>query len=258
MTESEFLKVAEHAAEEAGRIISGYAGNLSLQKYSGGSDITTQADYEAEAKILEVITVSYPTHNIISEEKGRIDNHSDYTWIIDPLDGTVSFVSGIPNFAVSIGLLKGNQPILGVVNRVAEGELYFAEQGIGAYLNGNKISVSRTEKLESAFLGLEFGYKERVEDINRFFIPLIDKVRYPYILGGVASSMALLAKGTLDCYAHRAKIWDFAAGVVLVSEGGGNSTDPKGQPINWLAGDWIEVVASNGLIHNEILEALKR
>lgn len=140
---------------------------------------------------------------------------------------------------------------------MVDNELYWAEKGKGAFLNGKRIHVSQEKKLKNSVVGLEFGYYERERDLKLFHRPLLNKVRYPYTLGGVASSVALVAKGMLDAYMHKALVWDFAAGAIIIEEAGGKVTNMGGNPIDW-SGDWIEVVVSNGLIHNQILRALKK
>lgn len=264
-----FLKVAKQAALEAGKIISGlYGQEHKLMFKTDNSDFATQADLEAEKMIVEVISKRFPSHNIIAEEKARIDHQSKYTWAIDPVDGTISFASKLPFFAVSIGLLENNQPIVGVIYDVERKDLYWAQKGKGAYvstvsgkaspayLNGKKISVSKTTKLADAVIGLGIGSMGRRKDkLKEYFFPLLDKVRYIYMLNGGAVTMAFLARGSLDAIPNWAWIWDQAAAGIIITEAGGVVSDRFGNPVDWSA-DRTEFIASNGLIHNQILEAL--
>lgn len=257
--EDQFLKVAKQAALEAGKVImSSYGKEHKLRFKTDNSDFATQADFDAEKIIVEIITNNFPDHNIISEEKVRIDNKSSFTWAIDPIDGTVSFASKMPFFAVSIGLLENNQPIVGVIYHVESKDLYWAEKGKGAFLNGKRILVSKTKKLKDAVVGLGIGSIGRRKDkLNDYFFPLLDKVRFVYILGGGAVTMAFLAKGSLDAFPNKAWIWDQAAAGIIITEAGGKVSDRFGNPVDWSA-DRAEFIASNGLIHDELLEALKR
>lgn len=257
--EDKFLKIAKQAALKAGKVIMSYYGkDHKLIIKTDHSDFATQADLAAEKVIVEILTKHFPSHNIISEEKVRINNKSNYTWAIDPVDGTVSFVSRMPFFSVSIGLLEGNRPIVGVIYHVAQKDLYWAEKGKGAYLNGKKISVSKTGKLENAVVGLGIGTITRRKDkLNDYFFPLLNKVRYIYMLGGGAVSMALLSKGSLDGFPNKAWIWDQAAAGIIIPEAGGKISDRYGNPVDWSA-DKTEFVASNGLIHDQLLEALRK
>lgn len=255
----EFLEVARKAALEAGKIITkSYGKKHKLVFKEDNADFATQVDLEAEKKIAELLTKSFPTHNIVSEEKIKIDNKSKYTWAIDPIDGTVSYASKMPFFSVSIGLLEDNSPVVGVIFHVSQNDLYWAQKGQGAYLNGKKISVSSTDQLESSVIGLGIGgITQRRKKINEYFIPLISKVRYVYLLGGGAVTMSYIARGLLDAMPNEAWSWDEAAGYVIITEAGGRITDKFGNPVDW-SKDRPEFIASNGLIHDQLLEALKQ
>lgn len=254
-----FLKVAKQTALEAGKIISNYLGKEHKMFLKGGdrSNFATQADLEAEEKIVEILTGNFPKHNIIAEEKTRIDNGSSYTWAIDPMDGTFSFAHGIPYFSVSIGLLFNNEPVLGVINHVSGNNLLYAQKNQGAFLNGKKIKVSDIDILEASAGGLDFGHrKTRAENMQSYVIPLIGKIGYPYSVGSAAASQALVAQGILDVYVNQAWIWDFVAGTIIVREAGGKVTDFAGKEPEWTQ-ERLSIVASNSLIHNAILEALR-
>lgn len=257
--EDKFLEVAKQAALKAGGLIWDlYAEDHKLIIKSDKTDFATTADLQAEKVIVEIITKNFPAHNIISEEKVRINNNSEYTWAVDPVDGTISYAAKMPFFAVSIGLLRKHEPIVGVIYHVEQKDLYWAQKGKGAYLNGKKISVSKTRKLETAVVGLGIGTITRRRDkLNDYFFPLLDKVRYIYMLGGGAVTMAFVAKGSLDANPNRAWIWDQAAAGIIITEAGGMISDRFGNPVDWSA-DYTEFIASNGRIHNELLKALKR
>lgn len=258
MTDSKFLKVAKQASLEAGKVALRYYGKQhKLVIKTDSSDFVTQADLEVEKVVVGIIIKNFPAHNVISEEKVRINHKSSLTWAIDPIDGTISYVSKMPFFAVSIGLLENNQPIVGVIYHITEQDLYWAEKGQGAFLNGKKISVSKTQKLEDAVIGLGIGtMTKRRAKLNDYFFPLLSKVRYIYMLGGGAVTMALLAKGSLDAIPNRAWIWDQAAAGIIITEAGGKISDRFGNQVDWSA-NYTEFIASNGLIHEQILEALE-
>lgn len=255
----DFLKVAKEAALEAGKIISKYLGKthtISI-KNDDGSDLATEADLQAEEKIVEILTKNFPDHNILAEEKTKINNNSDYTWVIDPLDGTISFKVGMPFFAVAIGLLKNNKPFLGVIYHVLAKELYFAKQGKGAFLNGKPIHVSRQETLPAAVMAVDTGHlKRRAKKIERYILPLLSKVGYVYSIGSGVMCMGLVAKGIQDGMTSQGFPWDVVAGAIIIQEAGGRVSDMEGQEPDWEA-DQIQIVASNGLIHDQILEVLK-
>lgn len=255
--EDKILKVAKQAALEAGKIVKKYyQSELTLTNKGHYANFATQADLETEGKIIKILTENFPDHNIIAEESGLIDKNSDYTWAIDPIDGTIPFVDGIPVFGVSIGLIKNNQPIVGVINMVASGEVYWAQIGKGAYLNGKIVKVREENNLQNSTIGIGLGHTDRLMKIDRFLIPFAEKVRYIYLLGSAVSVFSYLTKGMVDGFVLRANIWDVAAGVVLVTEAGGKATDLEGKPLDW-SNTKISLVASNGLVHDQILEVLK-
>ena len=257
--ENDFLKIAKQAAKEAGEIIQKYSSQTYRKniKYGDVTDFATDADLKAEEKIISILTKDFPDHNIVAEESGRISKNSEYTWVIDPMDGTISFAHGVPYYSVSIGLLEDNKPVLGVINIVSFNELYWAEAGKGSYLNGEKIHVSKINTLGEAACSMDFGHKnKRLEKVERYVSPLINKVGYPYSFGSGVATLGLVGKGVLEAYICQAWIWDFAAGVVIVREAGGVVTDFEGNNPD-LTKERLSIVASNGLIHNQILEALK-
>lgn len=254
-----FLKVAKEAALEAGKVISKYFGkNVKRNaKTADESNFVTVADLEAEKVILKILKDNFPTHSFIGEEGGEITNKSEYTWVIDPLDGTVTFAANWPTFAVSIGLLKNDKPIIGVVYQVITTDLYSAEEGKGAYLNGKQIKISKTDNLKDAVIGIDFGHRTtRSRKTETYILPLINKVNYPYSIGSDALILAMVGSGMLDGFANDDNIWDCIAGILIIIEAGGKVTDLKGEKIDWKQ-KRIAWVASNGLIHEQILEALK-
>lgn len=256
--EDQFLKVAKQAALEAGEIISGYFGKEHTYNFKNNdkSDYATQADLESEEAIVKILSKNFPDHNIIAEEKAKIQKGSEYTWFIDPLDGTISFASGIFYFAVSIGLLKGNKPIVGVIYHIFTKELYSAAAGKGAYINDKKIQVNKREDFNSSVLAMDCGHKnKRAAKIDSYILPMIKNAGYIYSLGSTSMCMALVSKGVFDGMAAQAFPWDFAAGVVIIKEAGGVVSNFQGGQLDW-SKDRLNVIASNGLIHDEIVEIL--
>lgn len=257
--DEQFLKVAKQAALEAGKIISKYSGKVGKLtiKNDDVSDFATKADLEAEKIIINILSKHFPDHNIIGEEETNINKNSDYTWAIDPLDGTFSFTIGIPNYSVSIGLLRNNKPVLGVIYQPALHAMYYAQNNKGAYLNEDRIEVSSRDNLNRSAVVLDPGHqKKRPEKIIRYFLPLINKIGVPYQIGSAAAALAFIANGIFDADINEAYLWDFAAGAVIVREAGGKVTDFEGNEPDW-SKERLNIVASNGLIHDQILEALK-
>lgn len=252
--EDKILKVAKKAALEAGKIVKKYySSELILHGKGHYANFATQADLESERKILEIIAKNFPNHNIIAEESGRVDKGSKYSWAIDPIDGTIPFVDGIPFFGVSIGILKENLPVIGVINMVATDELYWAQKGKGAFLNGKKIEVRKEDNLQNCTIGLDWGHTERVIKLDKFFKPIVDRVRYIYSFGAAVAILCYVARGMIDAYIVRANVWDLAAGVVLIEEAGGRVTDMSGEEVDFMKGK-PQIICSNGKIHDIILK----
>ena len=263
MTDSKFLSVAKEAAIEAGKIVKNYyQSKLDLHNKGHFTNFATKADLESEEKVIEIIKANFPDHNIIAEESGRVDNGSEYSWAIDPIDGTIPFVDGLPFFGISIGLLRNDQPILGVINMVAKDELFWAEEGKGAFKqslrsgdlkNGKRIQIRKEPSLEQATIALEWGHSARDWRIEKHVAPIIEKVRYAYVFGSAVQSLTAIAEGKLDGCLIRAYVWDFAAGAIIIAEAGGKFTDPQGQKPDFTA-EKIQLLCSNGLIHDEMVK----
>ncbi len=255
--EDKILEVAKQAALEAGKIIKKYyLTELDLQNKGHFTNFATKADVESEQKIIEILTKNFPSHNIIAEESGMVNKNSQYSWAIDPIDGTIPFVDGIPVFGVSIGILKDNKPFAGVINMVATDELYWAMKGKGAFLNGKKIKVREESNLQNCTIALDLGHTDRIFKLDKFFRPIAEKVRHIYMLGSAVSALCYVAKGFLDAYIIRANIWDFAAGVVLVEEAGGKVTGLLGGEVDYQEAK-PQLICSNGVVHEEILKVYK-
>ncbi len=258
--EDDFLNIAKQAALEAGEVIKKYSGKLSQKniKHEDPVDYATEADLAAEKAIVKILTANFPDHNLIAEEAARIDKESDFTWLIDPMDGSISFGSGIPYFSVSIGLLKKGEPLLGVVYNVSFNQLYWAKKGGGAYLNGRMLRVSQKKTLAESVGVLDFGHNvKRQYKLDLYINKVITKIGYIYSFGSAAASLGLVADGTLDLYLNHAYPWDFAGGLIIVREAGGMVTDFEGQEPDWTK-ERMNILASNGLVHEEILGALRK
>ena len=253
-----FLKIAKQAAKQSGLLIRKRIGkkNRVQIKNNDASNLVTEADLLSEKNIIQILKKHFPKHNLISEEAGKKNNGSEYTWVIDPLDGTVSFAHNMPHFSVAVGLLKDNKPILGAIYNVMTDKLYWAETGKGAFVDGKPIKVSKISTLEESAAIIGFGsVKRRREKIGRYVMPLINKVGHPYSLGSAATHYTLVANGFADMTADGGWIWDFVAGAVIVREAGGRVSDLEGKEPDWTK-ERLHLVASNGLIHDKILEAL--
>jgi myo-inositol-1(or 4)-monophosphatase len=227
-------------------------------RFKGEIDLVTDYDFKAERFLIDAIRQSFPEDGILAEEGGRINGTSGQ-WVIDPLDGTVNFAHGVPMFTVSIAWVDIRGPKLGVIHDPVHGELFRAARGLGAQLNGSPISVSNTPVLDQSLLVTGFPYDIRENPDNNLdhYTDLSLRSLGVRRLGSAALDLAYVAAGRFDAYWElRLFPWDMAAGVLLVKEAGGEVSRAEG------AGDIfaepISLLASNGHIHAEMLEALGR
>ena len=234
-----------------------FNGQFKITNKEGINNLVTEADHAAERAIIEVIKNDFADHFILSEETGEIRTESEYKWIIDPIDGTVNFANGIPLCCVSIGLEKAGQMILRAVYNPFMNELFFAERGKGATLNGNKIVVSDKDNLLSSCLvtGFPYQYLDTANGPLQIFDKLIRKAIPVRRLGSAAIDLCWTAAGRFDgFYEHKLQAWDSAAGFLMVEEAGGKVTDLKGNPYSpYQPG----IIATNGKIHASLLNVIE-
>ncbi|MFL5807121.1 MAG: inositol monophosphatase family protein [Roseiflexaceae bacterium] len=220
-------------------------------------ELVTDADHASEELIVSAILQQFPDHAIIAEEGGGSGRESAYTWLIDPLDGTNNYAHGFPVFCVSLALLKDGALLLGVIYDPCRDELFSAERGQGARCNGRRIRVSETPTLAAALIstGFPYNYYAIDQDNNaREFNALLGRSQGIRRAGSAALDLAYVAMGRFDAHWElQLQPWDSAAGALLLSEAGGRLSD-------WRGGAWNpwndRLVASNGRIHDELLQAL--
>lgn len=253
------LNFAVQIARDAGLILAERMGRKSLQVTNKGViDLVTEADLAAERFIIERIQAHYPRHGILAEESGvtvSVERASEFKWIIDPLDGTTNYAHGYPCFCVSIGLERAGEIILGVIYDPTRDEMFAAERGEGATLNGRRIRVSEVEDLNRAMVCTGFPYDVRDRgDFARHFASFIMHAQAIRRDGSAALDMAYVACGRFDGFFEEGlRPWDVAAGVLLVEEAGGRVSRYDGQPFDIYT---PPIVASNGLVHEEMMRVL--
>jgi myo-inositol-1(or 4)-monophosphatase len=252
------VEVAVDAAKVAGsRLLELSQGDIAF-KMKGSHDIQAEADLEAERIILAKIREHFPGHNILSEEAGEDQQDSDYTWSVDPMDGTINFERHIEEYCVSIALSKGDELLLGVIYQPALSKLFVAEKGKGAFLNDSPIHVSTNTELINCLGGMDMisSNLEARESNLRLLAELSPQVRHMRIFGSSALHMARLAQGQIDFYYKmQYNHWDYAAGTILVQEAGGIGTDKEGNP---LTPNSKTILAANTSIHAQLLTILKK
>lgn len=230
------LNTAIKAARKAGAIINRASLDLDLIRVSakGRSDFVTEVDRAAEAAIIETLRNAYPDHGILAEESGASHpgEPRDYTWIIDPLDGTTNFIHGFPQYAVSIGLQHRGQITQAVVYDPNRNELFTATRGRGAFLNDRRIRVSKRTHLRECLIGTGFPFRElaHLDEYVRMFKRVTEEtagIRRP---GAAALDLAYVAAGRFDGFwEFGLSPWDMAAGSLLIIEAGGMIADFDGE-----------------------------
>jgi myo-inositol-1(or 4)-monophosphatase len=252
------LAFAREIALKAGKFLLDNMGELSKSdvSYKGHIDLVTRVDRESEALITSAIRERFPDHGILAEEGARQDTSTEFTWIIDPLDGTTNYVHSFPLYCVSIGVARGNEPVVGVIYAPYTNELFCAESGRGATLNGRPIRVTGTTTLSEGLYCTGFAcmrQPEKPDNLGNFirFLRVCQGVRRG---GSAALELAYVAAGRLEGFWELSlSPWDVAAGAVLVREAGGRVTDMQGGD-DYLHGR--TVLATNGHLHQEMLSML--
>ena len=221
------------------------------------NDFVSNIDKTAEAIIVDQIRETYPEHGIIGEEFGAESGSSEFTWIIDPLDGTLNFLQGIPHFAISIGIMKGRHHEHGIIYDPLRGEEFIASRGSGAQLNGKRIRVSNRTKLEDCVLatGLPPGCVEnRLDEYMVGLKDLTGSCRGIRRAGSAALDLAYVAAGRTDGFWEMGlSQWDIAAGIVLVREAGGFVSDIQGGESFFNTGD---IIAANPRCWRSMVQVL--
>jgi myo-inositol-1(or 4)-monophosphatase len=243
----------EAIAREAGAVLMGFFASHIAFEYKGDVDIVTEADRASEKLIVERLHKLWPDHGIVGEEGTRSDIAADYRWYVDPLDGTTNFAHGFPVFCVSIALVhKDEEMVAGVLYDPTRDEMFSAERGDGATLNGRPIHVSKTRKLAESLLGTGFpSHKRHLNPNIHFYHQITLRSHGVRRAGSAALDLVNVACGRYDGFwEFNLNPWDTAAGVLLVQEAGGLVTRFDGSPFRI---DSREVIASNGLIHQELL-----
>lgn len=254
----EFKEVAVLSAKEAGKTILEISERGFTSRMKGNPhDIITEADTKAEEIVVGMIRKHFPRHSILSEEMGKDKKDSEYLWIIDPLDGTINFSKGIQEYCVSIALEHKGELILGVIYDPVRDDLYVAERGKGAFLNGNGLKVSKERASNNMILAFDNTSNIRLRKMTyRILSGSCHSFRSIREFGSGALHLTKVASGKIDVYFNKAfHYWDFAAGKILVEEAGGKVTDFHCNPIEENSKN---IVATNGKVHEELLKILNK
>lgn len=227
-------------------------------EYKGLHDMVSYVDKTAEKELVKGLSQILPEAGFITEEKTKVELGDEYNWIVDPLDGTTNFIHGVPAFSISIALQYKGELVLGVVYEINRDECFWAWKNGGAYLNGKRISVSNAPKIENTLLATGFPFYEfsKMEKYINVLRILMQKCHGLRRIGSAAVDLAYVACGRFDGYfEYNLNSYDIAAGMILVTEAGGQTFDFKGGNDCF---ERREIIATNGRISSELLEVVKK
>jgi myo-inositol-1(or 4)-monophosphatase len=251
---TDHLQVAINAAREAGEMLKKNFGTQVKVERKADRSLVSTFDRVAERIIIGRLQEDFPSWSVIGEESGISATGSEYCWVIDPLDGTHNYLRNIPVYGVSIGLMRGEEFVAGVIYMPAEGDCYAAEQGAGAWKNGQRITVSQGATIEECSMASDSDFRSDVEQKIHFLRQFAPRLFFIRMTGSSARNLTFLAEGIIDMVIEfNDPIWDFAAGTVLIREAGGKITDHRG-------GEHLTdrdcYIATNGHLHAAALSML--
>ncbi|MDO8520026.1 MAG: inositol monophosphatase family protein [Deltaproteobacteria bacterium] len=255
---SPFLQIAVEAAQLAGKIQMEELGKRHQIEFKGEIDLVTEVDRACEKLIVEKIQKVYPDHDFLAEEGGGTRRHSDYKWVIDPLDGTINYAHGYPLFCTSIALEHKGEIIAGAIYEPNRDEMFTAEKDCGSFLNGKKIEVSKTAELIRSLLVTGFAYNLKKTRRNNFtlFKNVLLAAQAVRRDGVAAVDLCYVACGRYDAFWEMNLFpWDVAAGALILSEAGGRLSDFSGNPFSIYD---KEICASNGALHDQLTGVLTK
>jgi myo-inositol-1(or 4)-monophosphatase len=254
------LNVAIKAARKAGDVIMHAFDNKAMFdiQQKGINDYVTTVDKNAENVIIETLHQAYPRHSFLAEESGeRTQPNSEHQWIIDPLDGTLNFIHGLPHFCISIALKVKNRVEYGVIYDPVRNELFTASRGCGAFLDSRRIRVNKNSTVENSVLSTGFPVREpeKLPNVLTTFSSIAKKVADIRISGSSALDLAYVASGRLDgMFEEGLKIWDTAAGSLMITEAGGYVGDFNGGEEHLNSG---EIIGANIKLYKSLLKEIK-
>jgi myo-inositol-1(or 4)-monophosphatase len=254
------INIAINAATSAKKILIENFGKINSEdiKEKKSNDFLTFVDEQAEKTIIEILHDAFPDHSILAEESGWKKQNSEFEWIIDPLDGTKNYISGIPFFSISIALRHSNKIQIGIVLDPTRDELFTAVRDKGAFLNGKRIHISNRKNLEESLLatGFPFKQKESLPLYVKCFQDIFKQSSGMRRMGSAAIDLAYVAVGRFEGFWELGlSPWDMASGSLIIEEAGGRVTDFWGND-SYLTNGYI--TATNGHIHQNLLQIIQR
>lgn len=254
---SSFMETCEKAARAGGAVLMDWLGRVQFRE-KGRSDLVTEADFASQETVRRTILEAFPDHLVLGEEEIPDTVHapsgvSPYRWVVDPLDGTTNYVHQVPHFAVSLALERAGELLVGVVYNPTNNECFSAEAGQGAYLNGVRLKTSNVTQLSHALCGMGFPAVVTKESPDlRLFLAGLDHCQSFRRTGSAALNLCYVAAGRYDAaWSFSTKIWDMAAGALLVQEAGGVITSPGSDKLVLDRGHYI--ATANPELHSQFV-----
>jgi myo-inositol-1(or 4)-monophosphatase len=258
---SEYARVCEKAVRAGGAAVQSWIGRIDVRE-KGPADLVTEADLASQQAIRRTLLEAFPDHGFLAEEQDQDTTappqSTEYRWIADPLDGTTNFVHRVPHYSVSLALEHRGELLVAAVYDPARNECFTATGGEGAYLDGRPVRTSQIRDLSEALAAVGFPPKTRPDCPDLLvFLEALDQCQAIRRTGSTALNLCYLAAGRFDVYwSFSAKIWDVAAGVLLVREAGGVVTSPGGGPFRLEEAQFL--AAANGQLHARLRELVDR
>jgi myo-inositol-1(or 4)-monophosphatase len=255
-----YLSTAIEAVVKAGTLQLAGAGDLHIEK-KGTIDLVTQIDRDAERMFRALIADRFPDHAVLAEEferRGDRERRERHTWVFDPVDGTTNYAHGLPIFCSAASLEIDGRPVVAAVYDPSRRELFTADRGRGAWLNGSPLRVSQSRTLIDSLLctGFPYSVQEDPGPLVSLFGEFLKRSRAVRRLGSAAIDLCYVAAGRLDGFWEvKLNPWDMSAGALLVEEAGGTISGLAGGPFDSRAG---EIIASNGLIHSQMVDVISQ
>jgi len=254
---NEFLKAAKDAALKAGEMLRENFNEVREIFFKGEINLVTHFDSLSQKMIHKYLSANFPEHDFLAEEGLRKERGAEFRWLIDPLDGTTNFAHKFPVFCVSIALERKGETVLGVVYDPLRKEMFWAEEGEGAFLDGEKIGVSSVDDLDKSLVATGFPYDIRESEVNNInhFNNFLTRVQAIRRCGSAAMDLCYVACGRFDGFWElKLNSWDVAAGALIVKQAGGRISDFQNGEYS-IHG--LETLATNGLIHQQMVDILK-
>jgi myo-inositol-1(or 4)-monophosphatase len=253
---SEILTTAVSAAQQAGTYLLHNFGKIKEVISKGDRNLVTNVDRQAQGMIIEAIQKKFPGHGIIAEEGRTQDVDAEYIWIIDPLDGTHNYIWGVPIFGVSIGVVRRDRFVAGVIYMPVDEELYVAELGNGAYKNGALMKVSAHQDLKECSVSFDSGIRFNPQALLPILGDIADRSFNVRMFGSSARALSYLAEGKIDAAIEfEDQPWDCAAGICLIEQAGGKVTSLDGAVMTHTT---IGYAATNGAVHEAVLDIVRK